>query len=422
MIKQLLNENFDPDISSEIPENVIEFSNEKRIDVIISVMESIRQSILSWTERSYKATSWSVGILLSVVSFWILYGNPVNFRIRGIIATGVFVFGSFTQLYLLAALRAFRGNGSTLVKCEAALSLCSTGSYFKHQPFFGYSGKWLSSKSLSILRLFHFAVLIFSFFIVLFVTPVGKSSANLPQTSQGQTQSATASNAVKQQQTPAVQPALAQPSLIQQIDIGSWTTAIATLILAILTGIYVLLTKKILEAQSDPCVILTVVHDQNRPSILQLVVKNIGNGLAHDISFEFSKPLPNHAWGITTENAKDAEVMKDGPLILGIPALGPGEERKIDWGQYGGLIKNIGEKPITATSFFKNNGKKMKPVKSYLDVKSFEGTNASESPIAKIANHIENISKEVNHISTGFRKPQIRVVEMPSEEKEIDKA
>jgi hypothetical protein len=155
---------------------------------------------------------------------------------------------------------------------------------------------------------------------------------------------------------------------------------------------------------------------------MQLVVKNIGNGLAHDISFKFSKPLPNHAWGITTDNAKDAEEMKDGPLILGIPALGPGEERKIDWGQYGGLMKNIGEKPITATSYFKKNGKKMNPVSSYLDVKSFEGTNASESPAAKIAKHIEGISKEINHISTGFRKPQIRVVEMPNQEKEIGEA
>lgn len=283
-------------------------------------------------------------------------------------------------------------------------------------------------KSMGLPKWFHISRIRLFWLIVIFtsgvlvVTFVGNSIANQPSISQGQTQSTTASNTATTPKPPPTQPALTLPSFLQQIDIGSWTTAIATLILAILTGFYVLLTKRILEAQSNPCVIVSVVHDQDRPSILQLVVKNIGSGLAHDITFEFSKPLPNHAWGITIENAKEAEVMKNGPLILGIPALGPGEERKIDWGQYGGLINNIGENPITATSFFKNNGKKMKPVKSYLDVKSFEGTNASESPIAKIANHIESISKEVNHISTGFRKPQIRVVEMPSEEKENDKA
>lgn len=210
--------------------------------------------------------------------------------------------------------------------------------------------------------------------------------------------------------------------ITSSVDWSSWVTAIATLVLAILTFIYVRITRKILESQSDPCVIVSVVHDQDRPTILQLVVKNIGNGLAHDISFKFSKPLPNQAWGITTEQATDAEEMKDGPLILGIPALGPGEERKIDWGQYGGLIKNIGEEPITATSYFRKNGKIMKPVTSYLDVKSFEDTNASESPVANIAKHIEVISQEINHITTGARKLQIRVVEMPSNEKETDEA
>ena len=56
------------------------------------------------------------------------------------------------------------------------------------------------------------------------------------------------------------------------------------------------------------------------------------NAIAHDISFEFSKSLPMRAWGIPLSEAKDAPKMDSGPLIEGIPALGPGEERKIDWG------------------------------------------------------------------------------------------
>jgi len=44
------------------------------------------------------------------------------------------------------------------------------------------------------------------------------------------------------------------------LDWSAWVTALATLVLAILTFVYVRLTKKILDAQSDPCVVLTVVH------------------------------------------------------------------------------------------------------------------------------------------------------------------
>lgn len=180
-----------------------------------------------------------------------------------------------------------------------------------------------------------------------------------------------------------------------------------------LTFIYVRLTRSILETQSNPCVIVTVVHDNERPTVLQLVAKNIGNGLAHDISFKFSRPIPESAWGLSKEQAKEAPTMSTGPFILGIPALGPGETRKIDWGQYGGLINCIGDEPITVTSCFKKNDKKQKPVKSFLDIKSFEGTNASESSNAKIAKNLDKIAKDFHHIATGFHKPKIKIVEMP---------
>jgi len=113
--------------------------------------------------------------------------------------------------------------------------------------------------------------------------------------------------------------------MMSTVDWSAWVTAVATLILAILTFVYVRLTKRILESQSDPCIIVSVVHDNDRPTILQLIAKNIGNGLAHDISFEFSRPIPKNAWGLSKEQAKDVQPMEDGPFVLGIPALGPGE-------------------------------------------------------------------------------------------------
>lgn len=204
--------------------------------------------------------------------------------------------------------------------------------------------------------------------------------------------------------------------IASSVDWSAWVTAVATFILAILTFVYVRLTKKILESQSDPCIIMSVVHDKDRPTILQLVAKNIGNGLAHNISFEFSRPIPKKAWGLSTDQSKEVPPMEDGPFVLGIPALGPSEERRLDWGQYGGLINSIGEKPIIVTSTFYKNSKKLTPVKSYLDVKSFEGTNASESPSSKIAKNIEAMSKDIHHLATGFYMPKIKIVEVTEKE------
>ena len=205
-------------------------------------------------------------------------------------------------------------------------------------------------------------------------------------------------------------------SIITALDWSDLVTSIATLILAILTFVYVRLTSKILSSQSDPCVVLTVVHDEDRASILQLVAKNVGTGLAHDIRFTFSHPLPARAFGLTEQNAKKAETMAEGPLINGIPALGPGECRKIDWGQYGGLKAAIGDSKIIATCHFKKNSKEMKPVICPLDVESFSRTVAAESLASRTAKELEKISKSLGHFASGFHKLKVEITSMPEEE------
>ena len=207
-------------------------------------------------------------------------------------------------------------------------------------------------------------------------------------------------------------------SISQTINWSAWITASATVILAILTFVYVKLTRKILSSQSDPCVVLTVVHDETRSTVLQLVAKNVGTGLAHDVRFEFSHPIPAKAWGISAEKSKEPKLMKNGPLINGIPALGPGESRKIDWGQFGGLKAAIGDSKITATCRFKKNGKEMPPILCPLDVESFWGTVAAETPSAKTAKEIEKISQTVQHLASGFKRLRVEIASMPEESSE----
>jgi len=202
-------------------------------------------------------------------------------------------------------------------------------------------------------------------------------------------------------------------NVIMSLDWNAWITSIATFVLAILTFVYVWLTYKILAMQSDPCIVLTVVHDEDRATILQLVAKNIGTGLAHDIMFEFSRPIPERAFGFDKNAIKEISEMKDGPLIDGIPALGPGECRKIDWGQYGGLSASLGDNPVIATCRFKKNGKEMAPILCPLDVMSFAGTVAVSSPSSKVADELKKISKSIEYISTGFHKLKVEVVSLP---------
>jgi len=107
--------------------------------------------------------------------------------------------------------------------------------------------------------------------------------------------------------------------------------------------------------------------------------------------------------------------MTTGPLINGIPALGPGETRKIDWGQYGGLMAAIGDTEIIATCRFRKNNKEMPPTKCPLDVKSFKGTISTEAPIAKTARELEKISKSIQKVTSGSHKFKVEVVSTSTE-------
>ncbi|WP_139058713.1 hypothetical protein [Thiorhodococcus drewsii] len=160
---------------------------------------------------------------------------------------------------------------------------------------------------------------------------------------------------------------------------------------------------------------VTVVHQDDHPTVLQLVIKNIGTGLARDVHFFLSDLIPERAFGWGEEPRESSEIapMKSGPLINGIPALAPGETRRIFWGQYGGLKNAIGEKKIYVTCKFKKGKKEMTPVVCPLDVDSFLGTDAASSPEARSATQLEKIAKEIEQISTGFRELKIKVVSMP---------
>ena len=113
--------------------------------------------------------------------------------------------------------------------------------------------------------------------------------------------------------------------------------------LAIITITATIINYLFFRSQIDPEVLVYVSPDEKRPSIIILIIENIGRGIAKEIEFTLSKPIPKKAFGINFDEAKIPQTMDCGPLINGIPALGPGSKRIITWGQYGGLKKGFGD-------------------------------------------------------------------------------
>jgi len=196
----------------------------------------------------------------------------------------------------------------------------------------------------------------------------------------------------------------------------SVSSLVVTVILAVLTGVYVWLTHKMLRAQADPCVIVSVIHDESRPTVLQLVIQNVGRSVANDVRFDASQPIPDRAFGLEPEKVPEPGKMISGPLMTGIPALGPSETRKMIWGQFGGLKKALGDGQIRITCRFRAGTRDCPPTVCVLDVRSFEGTDAVDPDGARqCAKPLEHIARDFGRTVSGLSPLRVTLVEDPQE-------
>lgn len=138
----------------------------------------------------------------------------------------------------------------------------------------------------------------------------------------------------------------------------------------------------LLRELHDPQVIVYAIADEKRPSVINLVIKNIGKGIAYDVAFKSSEPIPAEAFGF--ENAAIPKPMSAGPFVTGIPMLHPDETRVLTWGQYGGLrAAGLNERDLLVTTSYKSKPRlrltdSRHTSVSAISVKSFERTDASD--------------------------------------------
>jgi hypothetical protein len=103
-------------------------------------------------------------------------------------------------------------------------------------------------------------------------------------------------------------------------------TVISSLILAVITAIYVYLThnlvsetKKMREFQSDPEILVTIQPKEDYMWFIYLNIINLGGGSAHDIKFKLSPDL---------ECYDGQYLSKVGIIKEGLNALGPNQDIK----------------------------------------------------------------------------------------------
>ena len=191
----------------------------------------------------------------------------------------------------------------------------------------------------------------------------------------------------------------------------NYSTLISLVALSIATT-STLIAYLLYRLTHDPEVIVYAIGDPKRASLINLVIENTGGSSALDVTFSSSEPLPGRAFG--HQEASVPDPMSEGPLITGIPSLGPRATRVVVWGQYGGIQKGIGDRVVDVTAVYESKPRfgfrrrKHKTV-SRLEIKSFEHTLVPEDNWdQKTAEALNNISNTLGKL-TDLRSRSLKV-------------
>ena len=181
----------------------------------------------------------------------------------------------------------------------------------------------------------------------------------------------------------------------------------------------------LLRSHVDPDVVVYTAHDDRRPSVLIIVIENVGSSSAFDLRFELSREIPKDAWSV--ERLPDSQklvTMREGPLIDGIPVLGPGGRRVLTWGPFGALRETLGDVPVQVSATYQSRRRfPWDPTEhtssSVLEVRSFLATDASEPPELRGVKALEGLSKNLSAMR-GHVQAMARVIERPEIQQEIE--
>jgi hypothetical protein len=179
-----------------------------------------------------------------------------------------------------------------------------------------------------------------------------------------------------------------------------------TLLASVAAMVSAMISYLVYASQVHPEIVVYTEYDVKVPTIIYLVIENIGKSAARDIRFWSSRAIPRSAFGRTSEEIESwpKETMTYGPLVAGIPFLAPRGVRRIMWGQYPGLFAQIGSNPIRIVASYRSRQNDIldwqeHKTESIVEVASYQATEMGDNDsLRKIANQTERIANILDKI------------------------
>ena len=185
--------------------------------------------------------------------------------------------------------------------------------------------------------------------------------------------------------------------------IFSGGVTVATVIYAWLTAKLVNETRRMREAQTEPSLQVVYRNREEWINLLDVAVRNIGLGPAYDITFEIHAELKDG----DTNNLVDS-LGKLGCFEKGLVYLGPSQEFTSFWTNLmDGHASKLDTRVFVHCRYRSATGVRYEN-QCVLALSELKGiSRIGEPPLLKIAKQLESIGKDLNHLTTGFKRLRI---------------
>lgn len=178
---------------------------------------------------------------------------------------------------------------------------------------------------------------------------------------------------------------------------------ILSIVSAVVSVAAVVVSYLAYASQIHPDVVVYTETDSRTPTVIYIVIHNVGKSAARDVRFSHSEKIPSDAFGIDAESAAryPKKWFDSGPLIDGIPFLPAGGKRSIMWGQFAGIYSSVGDRTIRTKVRYRSRQNDFLDFQdhegeSQIEIASFKTTDAGDHDgLRRIAKALESIAKEM---------------------------
>ncbi len=183
----------------------------------------------------------------------------------------------------------------------------------------------------------------------------------------------------------------------------SLVVTVATVVTAWLNAHLVSETRKMREAQTEPHIQVTYRTRDEGINFLDVAIRNIGLGPAYEISFSLRSEN-------TCEEKNDPidSLQNLNCFSKGLTYLGPDQEFSSFWTSlFDGHASKLNTR-IRITCRYRNATGVQYEIPCVLDLSELKGiSRIGEPPLLKIGKQLEAIAKDLNHLSTGFKRLRV---------------